>query len=99
MNLGSEPEFCLTVGVRNVDMNAWLFPGEEKKAELTIANNCGCHARTLHRGLCRISSPVPWDFPRLALSWQRLQKAPDVRKVHGLPGRQCGRGVVRPLDV
>lgn len=58
MNLGSEPEFCLTIGVRNVDMNAWLFPGEEKKTELTIANNCGCHARTLHRGLCRVISPV-----------------------------------------
>jgi hypothetical protein len=54
--------------------------------------------------LCTVACVAPvllrlGVFPRPALSWQRLQKASDVRKVHGLPGRQSGRGVVRPLDV
>lgn len=40
-----KPEFRFTLWVCNVDVNACLLAGEQEQSELTIADNCGCHAR------------------------------------------------------
>jgi hypothetical protein len=45
--LRGEPELCLSVRVRHMDMNAFLLSGEEEQPELTIADNRWRHARTL----------------------------------------------------
>ena len=46
-NLRREPELCFSIRVRNVDMDARFFTGEEKESELSVANNCGCHEATV----------------------------------------------------
>ncbi len=46
-NLWSEPEFCLTVGVSHVYVDARFFPREEEQPELTVADDRGCHERNV----------------------------------------------------
>jgi hypothetical protein len=46
-NLRREPELCLTIRVRNVNMDARFFAGEEKESELSVSYNCGGHKATV----------------------------------------------------
>ena len=42
-NLRREPEFCLTVWMRNMHVDSGLLPRKEEKPELTVADDRGCH--------------------------------------------------------
>lgn len=42
-----EPELCLPVRVGNVHVDASFFPRDEEQPELPVADDRGCHARTL----------------------------------------------------
>jgi len=42
-----EPELRLAIRVRDVDVNSGLLTGEEKQAELSVADDRGSHARTV----------------------------------------------------
>jgi hypothetical protein len=42
-----KPELCLAFGVRHMDVNPSLLAGEEKQSELAIADDSGCHVRTV----------------------------------------------------
>ena len=46
-NLWDEPEFCLTVRVCYVDVDAKLFPRKEEQPVLTVADDRRCHERNV----------------------------------------------------
>jgi hypothetical protein len=46
-NLGREPEFCLTVRVRDVHVYTGLLAREEEQPELTVTEDCRCHKRNV----------------------------------------------------
>ena len=42
-----EPEFCLAVRVRDMHVNASLFPREEEQTELAVTGDGWCHDATV----------------------------------------------------
>jgi len=77
-NLRREPELCLAIRVRNVDMNASFFAGEEKESELSVSYNCGCHRATvLQRAMPVIADSTQaglWHAVQVHVLRQPLQK-------------------------
>jgi hypothetical protein len=47
VNVGCQPKFRLSIWVRDMHMNAWLFARKEKETELTFPENCWCHAERI----------------------------------------------------
>ena len=45
--LRSQPKLGLAIWMRNMHVNARLFPREKEKTKLTVSNNGGCHVITL----------------------------------------------------
>ena len=43
-HLRRKPEFCLPICVRDVDVDAFLLPGEEEQADRTDSDDRGCHS-------------------------------------------------------
>ena len=59
-NLRREPELGLAIRVRNVDMDARFFAGEEKESELSVSYNCGCHRATVLQPAMPVIADSAW---------------------------------------
>ena len=58
-NLWSEPEFCLAIRMRHVNVDSGFFSREEEQPELTIADDRGCHERNVPETTEADSVPEP----------------------------------------